>query len=90
MTNHPVPGGESSSHLKLVKGSKPCTDRLTTKTERATSFLEDAYDGAQARIEVLEERCRALHRMVCIMANSYEDQEAAEVLASMPADPTAL
>lgn len=83
-------GGEISSPLKLVKGSKACAARPTTKTERATSFLEDAYDGAQARIEVLEERVRKLHRMVCLMANCYEDMEAAAVLASMPEDPTAL
>ncbi len=88
MKTPPLPGGETCSVLTLVPGSKPCDLAPTTKTERATAFLEAAYDGAQARIEVLEDRIKRLHRMVSIMANSYEDGEAAQVLASMPDDPT--
>ena len=69
-------------------------DAHKTRSTRASYIFKvrrfTAYDGAQARIEVLEDRIKRLHRMVSIMANSYEDQEAAEVLASMPADPTAL
>lgn len=53
-------------------------------------FLEQAYDGAQARIEVLEERLRRLHKIVTLAAGGHSEWAciASEVLASMPDDPT--
>jgi len=56
------------------------------------AFLEKAYDGAQERIEVLEERVRELHLLVAVAANGEYGPAwittALEVLASMPSDPT--
>ncbi len=53
-------------------------------------FLEQAYDGAQARIEVLEERLRRLHKIVKLAAGGHSEwaRIASETLASMPDDPT--
>ena len=93
MKTTPRPGGETCSVLTLVPGSKPCDPAPTTKTERATAFLEAAYDGAQARIEVLEDRLRKCHGLLHRVAHTDQFDktwmlEVLEALASMPDDPT--